>query len=155
FPMTLPTSSEVSESHAVQTGVVLIPLDKLKSSPDNARKTKRPQAEIEALAASIHAKGVLQNLVVKPEVDEAGAQTGYFLVTIGEGRRLPQCLRVKRKQIRDTEPVRCVIDTSNDALEISLDENVPRSPMSVMDEVEAFAGLVDGGMSVEDIARRF
>ncbi len=148
-------SAHVQDEHAVQTGVVLIPLNKLKKSPANARKTPHAKGDIEALAASIHAKGVLQNLVVAPETSEAGAATGFYFVTIGEGRRQAQLLRVKRKQIADTEPVRCVIDTGNDAAEISLDENVTRSPMSVMDEVEAFAGLVDGGMSAEDVARRF
>jgi len=143
------------DEHAVQTGVVLIPLNKLKKSPANARKTPHAKADIEALAASIHAKGILQNLVVAPELTEAGSPTGFYFVTIGEGRRQAQLLRVKRKQIAETEPVRCVIDTGNDAAEISLDENVTRSAMSVMDEVEAFAGLVDGGMSVDDVARRF
>lgn len=143
------------DDHAVQTGVVLIPLNKLKKSPRNARKTPHSKAEIEALAASIHAKGMLQNLVVEPELDAGGGRTGLYLVQIGEGRRQAQLLRVKRKQIQDSEPVRCVIDTTNDPLEISLDENVTRSPMSVMDEVEAFAKLADGGMSADDVARRF
>ncbi len=155
--MTLPSSASghSQDEHAVQTGVVLIPLNKLKKSPDNVRKTPHAKAEIEALAASIHAKGILQNLVVAPEFLESGAASGFYFVTIGEGRRQAQLLRVKRKQIAETEPVRCVIDTGNDAREISLDENVTRSAMSVMDEVEAFAGLVDGGLSVDDVARRF
>jgi ParB family chromosome partitioning protein len=148
-------TTQTHPEHAVQTGVVLIPLNKLKKSPKNARKTPHTKAEIEALAASIHAKGMLQNLVVEPDTGDDGGQTGAYLVTAGEGRRLAQILRVKRKQILATEPIRCVIDTSNDALEISLDENVTRSPMSVMDEVEAFAGLVDGGMSADDVSRRF
>ena len=144
-----------AEEHAVQTGVVLIPLNKLKKSPKNARTTPHSRGEIEALAASIQAKGMLQNLVVEPELDQAGGRTGFYLVQIGEGRRQAQLLRVKRKQIKDSEPVRCVIDTTNDPLETSLDENVTRSAMSVMDEVEAFARLVDGGMAADDVARRF
>ena len=39
------------DEHAVQTGVVLIPLNKLKKSPANARKTPHAKADIEALAA--------------------------------------------------------------------------------------------------------
>lgn len=148
-------SPSTQDEHAVQTGVALIPLNKLKKSPKNARKTPHSKAEVEALAASIHAKGLLQNLVVEPEFDAAGARTGFFFVPIGEGRRQAQLLRVKRKQIQESEPIRCVIDTTNDAAEISLDENVTRSAMSVMDEVEAFAGLVDGGMTPDDVARRF
>lgn len=139
----------------VESGGVLIPLNRLKKSPNNARKTPHAKAHIEALAASIDAKGMLQNIVVEPERDEAGAPTGFYLVSIGEGRRLAQMLRVKRKQIPDAEPIRCVIDSVNDSHEISLDENVTRAAMSVMDEVEAFAALVDDGMNVEDVARRF
>jgi hypothetical protein len=99
-----------------------IPLNKLKKSPKNARKTPHSEASIEAYAASIAAKGILQNLVVEPELDGDGAATGFYFVTIGEGRRLAQLLRVKRKEIKKTEPIRCVIDTANDPHEISLDE---------------------------------
>jgi len=65
-----------------------IPLNKLKKSPKNARKTPHSEASIEAYAASIAAKGILQNLVVEPELDTDGAATGFYFVTIGEGRRL-------------------------------------------------------------------
>ena len=46
---------------------IFVPLNKLKKSPKNARKTPHGEATIEALAASIAAKGMLQNLVVEPE----------------------------------------------------------------------------------------
>lgn len=83
----------------------LIPLNRLKKSPNNARKTPHSEAAIEGYAASIAAKGILQNLMVEPELDGEGAATGFYLVTIGEGRRLAQLLRVKRKEIRKTEPL--------------------------------------------------
>jgi ParB family transcriptional regulator, chromosome partitioning protein len=69
---------------------IYIPLDKLKKSPKNARKTPHSEAAIEAYAASIAAKGILQNLVVEPELDAEGAATGFYFVTICEGRRLAQ-----------------------------------------------------------------
>ncbi|WP_456749551.1 ParB/RepB/Spo0J family partition protein [Bradyrhizobium sp. USDA 4461] len=135
---------------------VRIPLGKLKKSPKNARKTPHSEAAIEALAASIAAKGILQNLVVEPEVDDEGAATGFFCVTIGEGRRLAQLLRVKRKEIKKNEPIRCVIDTANDPHEISLDENVTRERMHPADEFEAFRKLADErGLGAEEIAARF
>ncbi len=56
--------------------VIFIPLNRLKKSPKNARKTPHSEAEIEALAASIAAKGLLQNLVVEPERDGEGCETG-------------------------------------------------------------------------------
>lgn len=133
-----------------------IPLNNLKKSPNNARKTPHSEASIEAYAASIAAKGILQNLVVEPELDTDGAATGFYFVTIGEGRRLAQLLRVKRKEIKKTEPIRCVIDTANDPHEISLDENVTRENMHPADQFEAFKKLAEKrGFGAEEIAARF
>jgi ParB family chromosome partitioning protein len=133
-----------------------IPLNKLKKSPKNARKTPHSEAAIEAYAASIAAKGILQNLVVEPEFDGEGVATGFYFVTIGEGRRLAQLLRVKRKEIKKTEPIRCIVDTANDPHEISLDENVTRENMHPADQFEAFKKLADErGFGAEEIAARF
>lgn len=140
-----------------QAGPVLdIPLSSLKASPRNARKAKHTDAALEALAASIAAKGVLQPLVVEPEAEEAGAPTGSYFVTIGEGRRQALLRLAKRKVIRKNHPVRCVIDTEHDAHEISLDENVTRSGMHPADEFEAFDRLArEQGWGPEEIAARF
>ncbi|MER9102680.1 ParB/RepB/Spo0J family partition protein [Mesorhizobium sp. M0848] len=135
---------------------VFIPLNKLKKSPRNARKNPHSEAIIEAYAASIAAKGIFQNLVVEPELDGEGTETGFYLVSIGEGRRLAQLLRVKRKQIKKTEPIRCVVDTVNDAHEISLDENITREDMHPADQFEAFRELhEERGWGAEEIAARF
>jgi len=136
--------------------VMMIPLDRLKPSPHNARKTPHTEAAVEALAASIHHKGLLQNLVVQPELGDDGTETGDYLVTAGEGRRRAQLLRVKRRQIRKDEPVRCVVMTTGDPLELSLDENVTRSPMNAADQFEAFKRLSDEqGLGAEEIGARF
>ncbi|WP_237154253.1 ParB/RepB/Spo0J family partition protein [Oryzibacter oryziterrae] len=151
------TTTTVSEASAIENGAVLfVPLNKLKKSPRNARKTPHSEAHIEALAASIAAKGMLQNLVVEPEMNADGEPTGSYFVTIGEGRRLAQMLRVKRKQIKKTEAIRCVLDTENDATEISLDENVTREAMHPADQFERFRELADNrGWGAEEIAARF
>jgi ParB family transcriptional regulator, chromosome partitioning protein len=149
--------SAKSVGTVVESGAeVFIPLNKLKKSPKNARKTPHSEASIEAYAASIAAKGILQNLVVEPELDADGAATGFYFVTIGEGRRLAQLLRVKRKEIKKTEPIRCIVDTANDPHEISLDENVTRENMHPADQFEAFKKLAEErGLGAEDIAARF
>lgn len=132
-----------------------IPLNRLKKSPRNARKTPHPSADIEALAASIKAHGMLQAPVVEPEMKD-GKPTGFYLVTIGEGRRQAQLLRVKRKEIAKTEPIRCTIETAHDAFEISLAENAVRSPMHPADQFEAFHLLsTEQGLSAEDIGAKF
>ena len=65
---------------------VFIPLNKLKRHPKNARKTPHSEASIESKAASIAAKGMLQNLVVEPERDGDGEPTGCYLVSVGEAK---------------------------------------------------------------------
>ncbi len=62
------TTATVSEAPAAANDAVLfVPLNKLKKSPCNARKTPHSEAHSGALSASITAKGMLQNLVVEPE----------------------------------------------------------------------------------------
>ena len=143
----------------VQSGEMRdIPLNKLKASPDNVRRVGHSLADIESRAASIAAKTVLQPLRVKPEVRADGSATGYYLVSIGEGRRQALKLLAKRKQVSKTEPIRCVVDTGEvlDAAEISLDENVSRTDMHPADEFEAFKDLAERkGYGAEEIGARF
>ncbi|MET4175919.1 hypothetical protein ABIB99_007035 [Bradyrhizobium sp. LA6.1] len=73
---------------------VFILLQKLKKSPNSARKTPHSQAAIEGYATSIAAKGILQNLVVEPELDEQGTATRFYLVTIGHACKLWHGFRV-------------------------------------------------------------
>ena len=133
-----------------------IPLNKLKKSPRNARKVPHSDAAIEALAASIGAKKLLQKPVVEPERDDAGGLTGFWLVTIGEGRRLALRMLAARGQIKKAHLVPCVIDTEFDPQEISLDENVTRSAMHPADQFDAFRDLNERlGWGAEEIGGRF
>lgn len=140
----------------IQTGEVReIALNKLKASPKNVRRVGHSAQDIEARAASIRHKGMLQPLVVEPEIKENGEASGCYLVTIGEGRRQALRLLAKRKLLSKAEPVRCVIDTTNDPGEISLDENTSRRDMHPADEYEAWSDLAARkGYSVEEIAAR-
>ncbi|WP_304273809.1 ParB/RepB/Spo0J family partition protein [Caulobacter segnis] len=132
-----------------------IPLNRLKASPRNARRVGHPAEVIEARAASIQAKGVLQPLVVEPELKD-GRATGYYLVSAGEGRRQALRLLAKRRVLAKAVPVRCVVDTVNDPVEVSLDENSSREPMHPADAYEAFRELSERrGWSAEEIAARF
>ena len=129
---------------------------KLKKSPKNVRKVPHGKADIQAFAASIAALGMLQYPVVEPEIGLKGKPTGIYLVNAGEGRRLAQLLRVKRKEIKADDPIRCILNTEHSATEIILAENAIRSDMHPADQYEAFAKLhSEEGMSAEDIAARF
>jgi ParB family chromosome partitioning protein len=135
---------------------IVVPLNRLKASPRNARKVKHSQDAVEALAASIRAKGVLQPPVVEIERGKDGVATGNYLVTIGEGRRTALRLLAKRKAIKRTHPVKVTVDTLNDAHEISLDENITREAMHPADQFEAFRRLTEEkGYGPEEIGARF
>src|SRR3984957_4821772 len=148
--------SDRSKIAAATKNIVFVPLNKLKKSPKNVRKMPHTKADIQAFAASIAALGMLQNPVVEPELGPRGKPTGNYLVNAGEGRRLAQLLRVKRKEIGPNEPVRCTLDTEHNGTEISLAENAIRCDMHPADQYEAFAKLhSEEGLSAEDIAARF
>lgn len=147
----------LTASGAVRAGEERVyPLNKLKRSPDNVRKGGHSEAVIEQRAASILAKGLIHLPVVKPERRPDGSETGYGLVTAGEGRRLALRLLAKRKLIPKTALVRCLVDEANDAGEVSLDENLARDPLHPADEFEAFFDLSGRqGLGAEEIGARF
>jgi ParB family transcriptional regulator, chromosome partitioning protein len=140
----------------VSNNILFVPLNRLKRSSKNVRKVPHTKADIKVFAASIAALGMLQYPVVEPEIGPRGKPTGHYLVNAGEGRRLAQLLRAKRKEIKTDEPIRCILDTEHSATEISLAENAIRTDMHPADQYEAFAKLHgEEGMSAEDITARF
>ena len=132
-----------------------IPLNKLKPSPANVRKTG-VDVGLEEFAASIAAHGLLQPLVVAPERNGEGEETGWYLVTAGERRRKALRILAKQKRIKRNEPIPCLIKADGIASEISLAENVIRTSMHPADQFDAFRKLIDeGGLGIEEIAARF
>lgn len=97
----------IHQAQPVQRGCeIVVPLNRLKKSPNNARRIPHAAADVEALAASIAAKGVLQPPVVEAERNGDGQETGSYLVSIGEGRRLELRLLAKRRRLSKAEPIR-------------------------------------------------
>ena len=132
-----------------------IPLNKLRPSPGNVRKTG-VEVGLEEFATSIAAHGLLQPLVVEPERNGEGEETGWYLVTAGERRRKALRILAKQKRIKRNEPIPCLIKADGIATEISLAENVIRTSMHPADQFEAFQKLInDGGLGIEEIAARF
>ncbi|MFN3946397.1 MAG: ParB N-terminal domain-containing protein [Allosphingosinicella sp.] len=129
-----------------------IPLAKLVPSQRNVRRrSPDPQADLQ-LQADIEARGLLQNLVVTP----VGKPRGTYAVEAG-GRRLSALRRLAEagKLASDHEVSCFVLGTIAEAQEASLAENFQRLSMNPADECLAFRQLVDQGMEVETIARRF
>ncbi len=148
------THSQAVSSAGVQCGEERVyALNKLKKSPRNVRKVPHTEAEIEARAASIKTKGVLQMPVVEPELRADGSETGYGLVTIGEGRRLALRLLAKRKVISKTTPIRCLVKLKK--------RRVVNEPEQWIRAEAAFEGIVDPDFFIaarriiEERSRRF
>ena len=130
------------------SGLVDVPLNRLRRSPDNVRKTY-PGAGLESLAASILARGLLQNLVGYV------AEDGWVEVT-GGGRRLAALeLLTERGAVPEDQPVKVCLRPRDWAVEDSLVENEARVPMSPYDAFIAYATLARQGATEDEIAERF
>lgn len=125
-----------------------IPLHQLVVSDANVRRTDR-KADLDTLAASILAHGLLQNLSVQPRGESR------FEVVAGGRRHAALKALAKAGHIARDYPVPCSIIDADGASETSLAENVQRVAMNAMDEADAFHTLIEGGLTADDIARRF
>lgn len=137
----------------MSTSLKQIPLTQLQRSKINIRKTDR-HADIEQMAASIEANGLLENLVVQKKSGDGDAR---YEVVAG-GRRLAALkLLAKRKKIDPDRPIPCLVleDDPQAALEASLAENTVRMPVHPADQFEAFAALVGKGTELAEVASRF
>ena len=136
-----------------ETNVQYLPLGQLALSATNVRKTPATEAEDAELEASIRAKGILQNLIVHwTGIDGPGA----YLVDAG-GRRLKVLQKLAAEGVIDAKEykVPCKIERPDDAVETSLAENTVRANMHPADEFVAMAALIDGGATIEEVAKRF
>ncbi len=140
-----------------------IPLNRLELAPENVRKTPADPAAFEELKASIAAHDLLENLLVRvehpggdPGSGPGQAPTDRCAVVAG-GRRLAAMKALVEEGVLDPDhPVPCrVTEAHENAGELSLAENVVRVAMHPADQVVAFAGLAEGGVSVSAIAARF
>jgi len=131
------------------TNEIKVAFKKLALDPKNVRK-KADQNGIQSLAASIAVTGVLQNLIVRPDV-----KRGHYLVT-GGGRRYRAVEHLIKEGLLTTDyELSCQVRTEQEATELSLAENIMREAMDPADQFRAFKALADEGMTVEDIAKRF
>ena len=131
-----------------------IPLCRLALAPENVRKTPPDEAAEAQLRASIAEHDLLENLVVRPdEPDPDGIER--FAVVAG-GRRLAALKALAENgTLHADHPVPCKVAANGNAGELSLAENVVRIAMHPADQVVAFAGLAESGVTVAAIAARF
>ena len=128
--------------------IVDVPITALIDDDMNVRKADPSEAGIEALAASIKAKGLLQNMVVRKMPKKK------YGVVAGSRRTRALRLLVERGDLEKAATVSCRLATDDLAKEISLAENTQREDMHVADEITAWSALAMDGMAVNEIAGR-
>jgi ParB family transcriptional regulator, chromosome partitioning protein len=138
--------SELAAPAAANTaaGSHPVPIEYLHRSRFQPRRNFDAE-QIEALAASIRAQGVLQPLLVRPHPDRAGE----YEILAGERRwRAAQAAQL-------TEVPVLVRDITNrEALEIALVENVQRQDLNAIEEAQGYQRLItEFGHTQEEIAR--
>lgn len=133
-----------------------IPFNQLVLSQSNVRRVKAG-VSIDALAADIARRGLLQSLTVRAQHDAEGQETGLFEVPAG-GRRFRALEKlVKQRRMAKTEPVPCIVrdDDQISAEEDSLAENVHREALHPLDQFRAMQQLVTQGTDIETVAATF
>lgn len=123
-----------------------LPLSQLVVSPKNVRDNP---GDVTALAASIAAVGLLQNLVVSPTED------GKYRVDAGGRRFAALTLLAGEGKIAADFPVPVLVIDASDSTSASLTENVQRQNMHPAEEFDAFKKLNDEGLSIDRIADAF
>jgi len=146
--------AQSAQSKIVLNGARDIPFNKLLLSQRNVRRIKNGQS-IEQLAQDIANRGLIQSLSVRPVRDGEGQETGLYEVPAG-GRRFEALkLLVKGKRLAKNAPVPCIVKSDGSPEEDSLAENTMREALHPLDQFRAFKGLIDQGVSEEDVAARF
>jgi len=118
-----------------------IGVDKLKPGRYQPR-TKVNEADIDELAISLKAKGVLQPLLVRVDPDNEG----FYEIIAGERR-----WQAAQKAGLHEVPVIVRAFSDQEALEVGLIENLQRQDLSVMDEAAGYRRLMDEFNHTQDV----
>ena len=112
-------------------GVQKINISQIIPNPSQPRKNFRDE-ELKELSSSIKNQGLIQPIIVKPIIDN------QFQIIAGE-RRWRAC------QLNGMHEVDCVIKDIDDTnvLEAALIENIQREDLNVIEEANAYKGLIE------------
>jgi ParB family chromosome partitioning protein len=110
-----------------------VPIEFLKPNPRNPRRHFN-EAELDELAASIRAKGILQPILVRAK---SGAMDSYEIIA-GERR-----WRAAQRAGQHDVPVILLEINDKEALEIAIIENVQRSDLNPLEEAMGYDSLIE------------
>lgn len=126
-------------------GWLFLAHNEITPDPNNPR-TAFDADDLDALAASIASRGLLQNLVVWAD----------GRLRAGERRWRAIGLLIPRGEWAPDRKLLCRVSEGGEleALQDALVENLQRSDLNPMDEAEAYLKLEDGGMSTDQIGKQ-
>lgn len=125
-------------------GVRQIPIEFLTPNSDQPRK-EFSEAELKQLAHSIHTRGVLQPILVRPDKQNPG----HFEIVAGERRW-------RAAQICSLHQVPVIVHDLTDAetLECALIENIQRAELNPIEEAAGYEQLIEKfGYTQEELAK--
>ena len=125
-----------------ESGIQKINISQIVPNPLQPRKSFKDD-ELKELSSSIKNQGLIQPIIVKPTNDN------QFQIIAGE-RRWRAC------QINGMHEVDCVVKDLDDTnvLEAALIENIQREDLNVIEEANAYKGLIDiKGINNENLSK--
>lgn len=137
----------------VVSGIDMIPLGRLMRAPENVRHTDKA-VDVDSLADDIAAHGLLQNLIGYRGDTSIDAAAVYI---VGGGRRLQALSLLRERGVLDDDfAVPVLLRPADDAVALSLSENLAKRDMNPADEFLAFEALMKPGLlSPADLAKKF
>ncbi len=135
----LSTTNNNSES---SNGIQKINISQITPNPSQPRKNFKDE-DLKELSSSIKNQGLIQPIIIKPIKD------GQYQIIAGE-RRWRAC------QLNGMHEVECVIKNLEDTnvLEAALIENIQREDLNVIEEANAYKGLIEiKGINNENLAK--
>ena len=123
-------------------GIQKINISQITPNPSQPRKNFKDE-DLKELSSSIKNQGLIQPIIVKPTDDN------QFQIIAGE-RRWRAC------QLNGMHEVECVIKNLDDTnvLEAALIENIQREDLNVIEEANAYKGLINiKGINNENLAK--
>lgn len=144
---------ETPMAAAVVSGIDMIPLGRLMRAPENVRHTDKA-VDVDSLADDIAAHGLLQNLIGYQGDTSIDAAAVYI---VGGGRRLQALALLRERGVLDDDfAVPVLLRAADDAIALSLSENLAKRDMNPADEFLAFEALMKPGLlSPADLAKKF
>jgi ParB family chromosome partitioning protein len=125
----------------------IIPISQIHPDPNQPRTY---MGDLEDLVGSVRLRGILEPILVRPEVDvaEDGAPSGFRIIS-GE-RRFRAAMEAGLEEV----PAIVMHVGEEEALEIALVENLQRKDLTPFEEAEGFRALSERyGYTHEEIAR--